>query len=102
MQCRCGRQIQRQRQRAGIGRILPVPGGSSEVTAKLIVPAGSTPKLSAGETFCPLQLSRTCAGANGLPLLTFVDDTVNSVDAGVAAAANAAPKNRRAHTSPAT
>jgi hypothetical protein len=42
--------------------------------------------------FCPLQLPSTCANAIGLPLLTFVEDTMNSASAGVAAAANAAPK----------
>ena len=48
--------------------------------------------VSAGETFCPLQLPSTCAIAIGLPLLTFVEDSLNSASAGVAAAANAAPK----------
>jgi hypothetical protein len=40
--------------------------------------------------FYPLQLPSTRANAIGLPLLTFVEDTMNY--AGVAAAANAAPK----------
>jgi hypothetical protein len=41
--------------------------------------------------FYPLQLPSTRANA-GLPLLTFVEDTMNYAGAGVAAAANAAPK----------
>jgi hypothetical protein len=65
---------------------------STIVSAKLCVPAGSPDQLSAGEMFCPLQLPSTCANAIGLPLLTFVEDTMNSASAGVAAAANAAPK----------
>ena len=44
--------------------------------------------MSAGETFYPLQLPST----RGLPLLTFVEDTMNYAGAGVAADANAAPK----------
>jgi hypothetical protein len=42
--------------------------------------------------FCPLQLPSTSANAIGLPLLTFVEESRNSASAGVAAAANAAPK----------
>ena len=65
---------------------------STIVSAKLCVPAGSPDQLSAGDMFCPVQLPSTCARAIGLPLLTFVEDTMNSASAGVAAAANAAPK----------
>jgi hypothetical protein len=65
---------------------------STIVSAKLCVPAGSPDQVSAGETFCPLQLPSTCAIPIGLPLLTFVEDSMNSASAGVAAAANAAPK----------
>src|SRR5437868_2312309 len=64
---------------------------STIVSAKLCVPAGSPDQVSAGETFCPLQLPSTCTNAIGLPLLTFVEDTVNFASAGVAAAANTAP-----------
>src|SRR6516165_4862701 len=65
---------------------------STIVNTKLCVSAGSPDQVSAGETFCPLQLPSTCANAIGLPLLTFVEDILNSASAGVAAAANAAPK----------
>jgi hypothetical protein len=64
---------------------------STIVSAKLCVPTGSPDQLSAGEMFYPLQLPSTRANAIGLPLLTFVEDTMNYAGAGVAAA-NAAPK----------
>ena len=65
---------------------------STIVSAKLCVSAGSPDQVSAGEIFCPLQLPSTCANAIALPLLTFVEDILNSASAGVAAATNAAPK----------
>src|SRR6516225_6756871 len=65
---------------------------STIVSAKLCVPAGSPDQLSAGEMFRPLQLSSACANAIGLPLLTSVEDRMNSASAGVATAANTAPK----------
>ena len=68
---------------------------STIVRAKLRVPEGSPDQVSAGEMFCPLQRSSTCASAIGLPLLTSGEDTVKSASAGVAASAKAA---RRIHS----
>jgi hypothetical protein len=71
-------------------RVLGV--GIDHVSAKLCVSASAPDQLSAGETFCPLQVPSTCANAIGLPLLTFVEDILISASTGVAPAANAAPK----------
>src|ERR1700752_5325966 len=65
---------------------------STIVSAKLCVPKGSPDQVSAGETFCPLQLPSTCANAIGPPLLTFGEDTGNFATAVFAAAAKTTPK----------
>jgi hypothetical protein len=69
---------------------------STIVSAKLCVSAGSPDQVSAGKTFCPLQLPNTCANAIGLPLLTFVEDTVNSANAGLPPPPMPLPKSARA------
>ena len=75
----------------GVEQQLPVqPRGPFQDAGS--IRAQDADQVSAGETFCPLQLPSTCANAIGLPLLTSVEDILNSASAGVAAAANAAPK----------